>query len=44
MTGVRHEDAAPVIPPVTDIMTWLQCYACIAVVLSTRYPNKALEL
>ena len=31
-------------PPVTDIMTWLQCFARMAAVLSTRYPDKAPEL
>ena len=43
LTGVRHQDA-PRRPPVTDIMTWLQCYTRLAVVLSTRYPNKVQEL
>ena len=31
-------------PPVTDTMTWLQCYVRLAEVLSTRYPDKAQEL
>ena len=31
-------------PPVTDIMTWLECFARMAAVLSTRYPDKAPEL
>lgn len=31
-------------PPVTDIMTWLQCFARMAAVLSTKYPDKAPEL
>ena len=34
---VRH-------PPVTDIMTWLECFARMAAVLSTKYPDKAPEL
>ena len=28
--------------PVTDILTWLECYTSMAAVLSTRYPRKVL--
>ena len=30
--------------PVTDIMTWLQCFARMAAVLATKYPDKAPEM
>ena len=30
--------------PVTDILLWLECYASMAALLATRYPNKAAEL
>ena len=31
-------------PPVTEILTWLECFASMAAVLSTKYPEKAGEL
>lgn len=31
-------------PPVNSITTWLECYARMAAVLSTRFPEKAPEL
>ena len=31
-------------PPVTKIKTWLECYARLAAVLVTRFPEKAPEL
>ena len=31
-------------PPVTDIITWPECFGCIAVVLCTKYPEKASEI
>ena len=44
LTGGEAQKHLPRCPPVTDIMTWLQCYALLAVVLLTRYTKKALEL
>ena len=31
-------------PPVTNIRSWLECYGCMAAVLSTRFQEKAAEL
>ena len=42
--GGEAQRCPPHCPPLTDIMTWLQCYASLAAVLSTRYPDKAPEL
>ena len=39
--GHQHRRARR--PPVTDILTWLECYASMAAVLSTRYPGKISE-
>ena len=44
------EDAAQYVrrslakPPVTDIKVWLECFARMAELLSTRFPEKAPEL
>ena len=35
---------APVKPPVTDIKLWLECYARMAAILVTRFPEKGPEL
>ena len=31
-------------PPITNIRSWLECYARMAAVLTTRFPEKAAEL
>ena len=40
-TGPQHRRTRH--PPVTDILTWLECFASMAAVLSTRYPEKVAE-
>ena len=40
---VGHQHRRTRHPPVTDILTWLECFAGMAVVLSTNYPGKAAE-
>lgn len=31
-------------PPITDILTWLDCFGRMAAILCTKYPEKATEL
>ena len=40
----HHSRRAPKRAPVTDILLWIECYASMAALLVTRYPNKAVEL
>ena len=31
-------------PPITNIITWLECFGRMAAILCTKYPEKAIEL
>ena len=42
--GTGQSRCQPAKPPVNDIKIWLECYAHMAAVLVTRFPEKAPEL
>ena len=42
--GSSQPRRQPVKPPVNDISVWLECYAHMEAVLTTRFPEKATEL